>query len=109
MTPRENMIRAIEFRRPERLPVSGYGDQSDGVGVFFAGSGNATQVNVQTLANQWLQEAWTAWAAGADGMHLAAAYGNNFQDVVLIIPLPAPVLMAGLGLLAIPVLRRKFC
>ena len=83
--------------------------QNDGMGVFFAGSANATQVTVQTLANQWLQEAWTAWASGADGMHLAAAYGNNFQDVVLIIPLPAPALMAGLGLLAIPVLRRKFC
>jgi hypothetical protein len=29
MTPREVVTRAIEFRRPERLPVNGYGEASD--------------------------------------------------------------------------------
>jgi len=29
MTPREVVTRAVEFRRPERLPVNGYGEASD--------------------------------------------------------------------------------
>jgi hypothetical protein len=33
MTPREVVTRAIEFRRPERLPINGYGDASDVVGI----------------------------------------------------------------------------
>ena len=33
MTPRDNMRRAIEFRGPERLPISGYGDADDRVSI----------------------------------------------------------------------------
>lgn len=33
MTPRENMKRALEFRNPERLPIKGYGELSDGVSI----------------------------------------------------------------------------
>ena len=29
MTPREIVTRAIEFRRPSRLPINGYGEASD--------------------------------------------------------------------------------
>ncbi len=36
MTPRENMKRAVEFRRPERLPVNGYGDLNDTVRIHPA-------------------------------------------------------------------------
>ena len=35
MTPRENMIRTIEFRRPQRLAISGHGDLSDCTGVYY--------------------------------------------------------------------------
>ncbi|GAG44191.1 unnamed protein product, partial [marine sediment metagenome] len=33
MTPREVVTRAVEFRRPARLPIHGYGDASDVIGV----------------------------------------------------------------------------
>jgi hypothetical protein len=35
MTPREVVTRAVEFRRPPRLPVRGYGDASDVVDVGY--------------------------------------------------------------------------
>ena len=33
MTPREVVCRAIEFRHPPRLPINGYGEVSDVIGV----------------------------------------------------------------------------
>lgn len=35
MTPREVVIRAVEFRRPPRLPIRGYGDISDVIGIGY--------------------------------------------------------------------------
>ena len=35
MTPREVVTRAIEFQRPPRLPISGFGEVSDRVGVGY--------------------------------------------------------------------------
>lgn len=79
-------------------------DVSDGEGTFFASSQAATQ----TLANDWLEEAWVAWSTGThQGFKMASAFGDNFQDVALVIPLPAPVWMAGIGLLGVFVLRRR--
>jgi hypothetical protein len=33
MTPREIVTRAVEFRRPPRLPIRGHGDLSDVIHV----------------------------------------------------------------------------
>jgi len=57
---------------------------------------------VANLANTWL--------AGLNSVTLSSllALSNpDRQDQVIVIPLPAPVLMAGLGLLAIPLMRRR--
>jgi hypothetical protein len=75
-----------------------------GDGEFFASGRSATRA----LANEWIEEAWLAWRDGANGLPMAAAAAHNFQDVALIIPLPTPVWMAGMGLLAVPLLRRRF-
>lgn len=73
-------------------------------GEFFA----SNRAGTRALANEWMEEAWLAWSDGAQGLPMAAAAAQGFQDVALIIPLPAPVWMAGMGLLAIPLLRRRF-
>lgn len=53
MTPRENMKRALEFRRPERLPINGYGDVSDTIGVK-AEQIIPPQANGDPNVDQWL-------------------------------------------------------
>ena len=53
MTPREVVTRAIEFRRPPRLPVCGYGEVSDRIGVGYEQIKPPEARHDETL-DQWL-------------------------------------------------------
>ena len=55
-----------------------------------------------SLANTWL-----SGLSSVDVTTLVALTNEQYQDQILLIPLPAPVLMAGIGLLAVPLVRRK--
>lgn len=55
------------------------------------------------LANEWLST-----LTSTEVTTLLALTSGSAQDQILLVPLPAPILMAGLGLLAVPVLRRRF-
>lgn len=50
MTPRENLKAAIDFRHPERLPINGYGEQSDAVFVWNI---NAKPPGIPEDCDQW--------------------------------------------------------
>ena len=65
-------------------------------------AGNQSQTQAITLANTWLS---TLSSVGVTT--LVALTNDTYQDQILLIPLPAPVLMAGLGLLAVPLIRRR--
>lgn len=53
MSPREVVTRAIEFQKPERLPISGYGELSD---TFWLASAEAKPPQAAAIKNadQWL-------------------------------------------------------
>ena len=53
MTPREVVTRAVEFRRPGRLPVRGYGEASDFTGVGYERI-KPPQAGDDPLVDQWL-------------------------------------------------------
>ncbi len=53
MTPREVVTRAIEFRTPERLPISGYGAASDVTWVGYEQI-KPPQAQDDPLTDQWL-------------------------------------------------------
>jgi len=59
-------------------------------------------MSAATLANTWL-----ANLVSVQVTTLRALVNSAHQDQIAVIPLPAPVLMAGLGLLAVPLLRRR--
>ena len=59
-------------------------------------------MSAAALANTWL-----ASLLSVQVTTLRALVNDVHQDQIVVIPLPAPVLMAGLGLLAVPVLRRR--
>jgi len=66
------------------------------------GDAGSMRTQVANLANAWL--------VGLNSValtNLLALTHDQRQDQVIVIPLPAPLLMAGLGLLAIPLMRRR--
>ncbi len=53
MTPREVVTRAIEFRRPERLPINGFGAASDVAWIGYE-QPKPPQAQDDPLVDQWL-------------------------------------------------------
>ena len=66
------------------------------------GADGSERTQVANMANTWLASLNSVAVSS-----LLALTNSDRQDQVIVIPLPAPVLMAGLGLLAIPLMRRR--
>lgn len=82
-------------------------DASSGPGFRVTG-GSADNFNVAfgmsalDLANNWLNG-----LTSVELTTLLALTSGSGQDQIILIPLPTPVMMAGLGLLALPLVRRR--
>jgi hypothetical protein len=77
-----------------------------GTGAMAAQLSNGVTATVANLATTLIaslgSDGWREWGAGLFGLTHATA-----QDQLIVVPIPAPVLLAGLGLLGVGVLRRR--
>lgn len=64
----------------------------------------STSGSARDLANTWLG---SLLAGGLQSSHLIGLTASSNQDQVIIVPVPAPALLAGLGLVGALVLRRR--
>lgn len=82
-------------------------DVSDGDGFQVSGGSVVQQhdgmnVSAVDLANAWLSDlSWTGVTT------LRGLKSTTGQDQITMIPLPAPIVLGGLGLISLPVLRRR--
>jgi hypothetical protein len=63
MTPREVVTRAIEFKRPPRLPIRGHGEASDVIGDY----GDHTVIGASPETRQFMLDEFRRldpWAHG---------------------------------------------
>ena len=72
------------------------------VGFFHSTTDN----DARALATIMLENAWNAWQAG-QGLELLGGLSDVKQDIILVIPLPAPVWMGLAGLVGVAALRRR--
>jgi len=75
MTPREVVTRAVEFRRPDRLPINGYGDASDVTGIGYDEI-KPPQAAADPLLDQWL----CRWAR-TDNPNMGQVKGHPLEDL----------------------------
>ena len=75
MTPREIVTRAIESRRPERLPVNGYADASDVVWVAHD-EVKPPEAQAQPNVDQWL----CRWGK-TDAPNMGQVKGHPLEDL----------------------------
>lgn len=80
-------------------------------GSFQIQNGDATVAQVQALANAYLLSVVTQIAQdGSNVLNFASLrglYAAGAQDQLLVVPVPAPALLAGLGLIGAVALRRR--
>jgi hypothetical protein len=84
MTPREVVTRAIEFRRPPRLPLGGYGDLSDRTGID-CGQVRPPQAEGDDSLDQWLCR-WTK----TDEPNMGQVKGHPLADLSRLKDYPWP-------------------
>jgi hypothetical protein len=84
MTPREIVIRAIEFRRPERLAVNGYGDASD-VTWIAHDEVKPPQADGRQNVDQWL----CRWGK-TDAPNMGQVKGHPLEDLSGMASFPWP-------------------
>ena len=75
MTPRENMKRALEFRRPERLPINGYGEHTD---TWWIG---AEQIKPPQAANDPNLDQWLCRWDHTDQPNMGQVKGHPLEDL----------------------------
>jgi hypothetical protein len=75
MTPREIVTRAIEFTRPERLPVNGYGDASDVVEIKH------DEVKPPEAAAHLLVDQWLCRWGKTDAPNMGQVKGHPLEDL----------------------------
>lgn len=90
------------------LDVSSGDFQVTGGSVLNVASGQS--VSAVALANTWLSTILSLF--NPNGVDMLALSNDSAQDQLImtsvVIPLPAPVLLGGLGLLLVPAVRRRF-
>ena len=84
MTPREVVTRAVEFRRPPRLPINGYGDVSDLTGIGYEQPKPPEAADDETL-DQWL----CRWAK-TDEPNMGQVKGHPLADLSAMEDFPWP-------------------
>lgn len=90
----------------ENFDVTSGDFRAEGGNVFNVASGEA--MSAVDLANAWLNSLSNNIDPHGQMFALTNESAQDQLIIVNIIPLPAPMLLAGLGLLAVPVLRRRY-
>jgi len=84
MTPREVVTRAIEFRTPPRLPISGYGEASDATGIGYEQI-KPPQAQGDDALDQWL----CRWGK-TDVPNMGQVKGHPLEDLAGMKDFPWP-------------------
>ena len=84
MTPREVVTRAVEFRRPARLPVRGYGGLSDCDGVGYE------QLKCPQAADDPNVDQWLCRWAHTDTPNMGQVKGHPLEDLSRMADFPWP-------------------
>ncbi len=84
MTPREVVTRAIEFRRPERLPINGFGAASDVAWIGYE-QPKPPQAQDDQLTDQWL----CRWGK-TDVPNMGQVKGHPLEDLRAMKDFPWP-------------------
>jgi uroporphyrinogen-III decarboxylase len=75
MTPKEVVTRAIEFRKPDRLPIRGYGNLSDVIGVGYA------MVKPEEAGNEPNVDQWLCRWDHTDMKNMGQVKGHPLEDL----------------------------
>ena len=84
MTPREVVERAIEFRRPPRLPITGYGEVSDVTGVGY------DQIKPPEAQDDELVDQWLCRWEKTDQPNMGQVKGHPLEDLAAMKDFPWP-------------------
>jgi len=84
MTSREVVTRAIEFQRPERLPINGYGDASD---VAWVG---LEEVKPPQAAGDPCLDQWLCRWSKTDAPNMGQVKGHPLEDLAAMKDFPWP-------------------
>lgn len=84
MTPREVVTRAIEFRRPDRLPINGFGDLSD-CDSIGSDPVRPPQAGDDPLVDEWL----CRWVR-SDAPNMGQVTGHPLEDLAAMKDFPWP-------------------
>ena len=84
MTPRENMRRAIEFRGPQRLPITGYGDADDRVSI------GTEPITPPAAANDPLVDEWLCRWEKTETPNMGQVKGHPLADLADLHSFPWP-------------------
>ncbi|MGB2780970.1 MAG: uroporphyrinogen decarboxylase family protein, partial [Phycisphaerae bacterium] len=84
MMPREVVTRAIEFRRPDRLPINGFGDLSD-CDSIWSDPVRPPQAGDDPLVDEWL----CRWAK-TDAPNMGQVTGHPIEDLAAMKDFPWP-------------------
>ena len=84
MIPREVVTRAIEFQRPERLPINGYGDASDVVWIAH------DEVKPPEAAGDPTLDQWLCRWGKTDAPNMGQVKGHPLEDLTRMDAFPWP-------------------
>lgn len=88
MTPRENMIRAVEFRRPARLPVQGYGDEVND--TAWVGYGHILPPQAEAYDGPGRLDEWLCQWNTTDTPNMGQVKGHPLEDLSRMNAFPWP-------------------
>ena len=84
MTPRDVVARAVEFRRPARLPIRGYGEASDCVGL------GCDEIKPPEAAGDDALDQWLCRWAKTDTPNMGQVKGHPLEDLAGMAEFPWP-------------------
>ncbi|HUU59382.1 MAG TPA: uroporphyrinogen decarboxylase family protein [Phycisphaerae bacterium] len=84
MTPRENTTRTVEFRRPERLAVHGYGEASDSTWIGY------DQIKPPAAETDETVDQWLCRWAKTDQPNMGQVKGHPLEDLSRMKDFPWP-------------------
>ncbi len=84
MTPREVVTRSVEFRRPGRLAINGYGDASDVTGI------GADNIKPPQAADDDTLDQWLCRWARTDTPNMGQVKGHPVEDLSAMAEFPWP-------------------
>lgn len=84
MTPREVVRRAIEFRRPDRLPIQGFGERSDVIGIGYE------QIKPPRAGDEENVDQWLCRWGHTDVKNMGQVKGHPLDDLAGMKDFPWP-------------------